>query len=120
MALQTLASSSTASGPAQTTSSQPVEPQLDSRNSIPFSFLVAFLALFVGFMVLGLWARRIIYYIRLRLGLPIPEPRPKGVDTKPKKPVLWDVYPEKSRQVKKWCHMEVSCTHRLSRVRLVV
>jgi len=105
MAPQTL--TSTASTPTDTGL---ISQQLNGRNSIPFSFLIAFLALFVAFMCVGLFARRIIYAVRRRLGLPVPEPRQRNQPVKRTKPVLWDVYPEKSRDVRKWTEMEpLSC-----------
>ncbi|KAI0763193.1 hypothetical protein BC629DRAFT_1597099 [Irpex lacteus] len=106
MAIQTATSTSstadstpstTTSSTNSTTTTNNSNPNDLGRNSIPFSFLVAFLALFVAFMGIGLFAKRLIYFIRLRLGLPIPEPnaRRKVPKAKKEKPVLWDVYPEK-------------------------
>ena len=80
MALQTLTSSDTAvptSTPTGDGGDDSAPPDLNARNSVPFSFLVAFLALFVVFMGLGLWARRIVFFARRRLGLPVPEPAPR-------------------------------------------
>lgn len=108
MALQTLTSSSAFPQETATNTTTNINPNtLDGRNSIPFSFLVAFLALFVTFMTVGLCARRVVYFIRLQLGLPIPEPRKRYHEIKPKKPVLWDMYPEKRGDVQKWTQIVV-------------
>ena len=112
MALQTVSISSTAAVVAasatSTSNSGSTDNDLNGRNSIPFSFLVAFLALFVIFMTLGLCARRIIYHIRLQLGLPVPLPRRRVLEVKRVKPVLWDVYPEGRIEGGKWHDIEVS------------
>lgn len=111
MALQTL--STTGTSPAAT-ASPTVDPtpgegaQLNTRNSVPFSFLIAFLALFVVFMGMGLWARRIVFFARRQLGLPIPEPPRRRRPVLAQKPVLWDVYPDSRVQPQKWEGMEVS------------
>ena len=116
MALQTVASSATANPPGATSTPPPNpdanndEGQINGRNSIPFSFLVAFLVLFVAFMVLGLWARRVNHWVRRRLGLPIPEPRPRKSTFKLRKPAIWDVYPEKGaapQAVASWSGIQV-------------
>ncbi|KAI0792270.1 hypothetical protein C8Q75DRAFT_590438 [Abortiporus biennis] len=63
-------------------------------SSIPFSFLIAFIALFLFFLGCGLGTRRVAFVIRRSLGLPI-----QDVDTRrPRKshlikPILWDIYP---------------------------
>lgn len=111
MALQTLTSSS--AFPTSTADSSGSDGDdgndLGSRNSVPFSFLIAFLALFVAFMGLGLWARRIVFFARRRLGLPVPdETTMRRQVVRPKKPVLWDIYPDKEAHAEKWEAMEVS------------
>lgn len=110
MALQTLSSSATAAEGTSTGTSNSgfSDSELNGRNSIPFSFLVAFLALFVAFMTIGLCARRIVYYVRLQLGLPVPLPPQRMQVVKPKKPELWDVYPERGIDSGRWANMEVS------------
>ena len=125
MAFQTLTSTDVAS-PSSTAlnnlgSSDGAD--LNNRNSVPFSFLIAFLALFVVFMGLGLWARRIVFFARRRLGLPVPDEQPfRRQVARPKRPVLWDVYPDQRVQPKKWERFQVSilalyvccmCTHAL-------
>ncbi|PSR75959.1 hypothetical protein PHLCEN_2v8764 [Hermanssonia centrifuga] len=109
MAMHTFTSSTTPA-PDPTTTSQPVPPDVDARNSIPFSFLIAFLALFVAFMAMGLWARRIIFIVRRRLGLPIPEPPQRRTDSKPKRPMVWDICPGKGRESIRWDTMQASTT----------
>lgn len=108
MALQTLTSTVTAapSSTASTAATDDPPDNLNSRNSVPFSFLVAFLALFVAFMGLGLWARRIVFFVRRRLGLPVPEPPQRRHHARPKKPVLWDVCPDGRVQPDTWEGME--------------
>jgi hypothetical protein len=114
MAFQTATSSSLAADPtstqAQTNNTDPGDgADLDTRNSVPFSFLIAFLALFVVFMGMGLWARRIVFFARRRMGLPVPEEQPfKRQVARLKRPVLWDVYPEKQFRLEKWQGFEVS------------
>lgn len=112
MALQTLTSSTLA--PVETGTSNSgsnTDPNTPGRNSIPFSFLVAFLALFVAFMTIGLCARRIVYFVRLQLGLPIPQPQERPHAMKAKKPILWDVYPERRDEGGRWQDIEVSPLH---------
>ncbi|KAI0346627.1 hypothetical protein BDW22DRAFT_1426066 [Trametopsis cervina] len=117
MALQTLSSAPppaptfvNGTNPNNSNDNKTGDPHDPTRNSIPFSFLVAFLALFVAFMGIGLFARRILYAIRLRLGLPVPEVRQRSLRPKRTKPVLWDVYPERRGEVGKWNAMEpLSC-----------
>ena len=116
MALQTrtstMSSSPNTALPAAGTPSSDPDPgegaSLNTKNSVPFSFLIAFLALFVVFMGMGLWARRIVFFARRRMGLPVPEPPPRQRDIKPRKPVLWDVYPDKRRQAERWHAITVS------------
>lgn len=86
----------------------PDSADLNTKNSVPFSFLIAFLALFVVFMGMGLWARRIVFYARRRMGLPVPEPPQKQQDVKSRKPVLWDVYPDMRKQPDRWHAIVVS------------
>jgi len=106
MALQTLTTTDTNAAPTSTSTSDPggIDPSedLNSHNSVPFSFLVAFLALFVCFMGLGLWARRIVFFARRRLGLPVPDPPQRYQRARPRKPMLWDVYPDGRVQPEKW------------------
>ena len=119
MALQTLPSSLTADHPVSTSPPPPEQgpdnnDPIDTKNSIPFSFLIAFLALFVAFMAMGLWARRINHFVRRRLGLPIPDPRPKKhIEVKPPKPVVWDVCPGKCADgaMSRWNTMQASFVH---------
>ncbi|GJE85140.1 hypothetical protein PsYK624_012180 [Phanerochaete sordida] len=110
MALQTLTSSGPASTPTGGTdgSSDAPPADLSARNSVPFSFLVAFLALFVVFMGLGLWARRIVLFARRRLGLPVPDaPPPRRRRARPPKPALWDVCPAPdARAPARWAGMQ--------------
>ncbi|KAI0694028.1 hypothetical protein BC835DRAFT_1415538 [Cytidiella melzeri] len=114
MALQTLTSSAPQSTETVTATSSTDPPGTTDdgnpgslgRNSIPFSFLVAFLALFVAFMGIGLFARRLVNFVRLQLGLPVTEPRPRQLRSKRPKPVLWDVYPEQSKDICKWRDMD--------------
>ncbi|KAI0090421.1 hypothetical protein BDY19DRAFT_905416 [Irpex rosettiformis] len=92
------------SAASNTTTTVDADPTDLGRNSIPFSFLVAFLALFVAFMGIGLFARRFVYFLRLRLGLSVPEPRERkgGKKTKKERPVLWDVYVPSTREGGRW------------------
>ena len=116
MAFQTATSSSLA--PTSTSNGTSTDTggggaDLNAKNSVPFSFLIAFLALFVVFMGLGLWARRIVFFARRRMGLPVPEPPQRRREVKSKKPVLWDVYPDKRAQPARWASIEAStvCLH---------
>lgn len=66
-----------------------------------------------------------MYFVRLRLGLPVPTPPQKIRIVKPKRPVLWDVFPERAVEGGKWSDMHVSlavpdllCPSHLRRVRL--
>ncbi|EKM57591.1 uncharacterized protein PHACADRAFT_251287 [Phanerochaete carnosa HHB-10118-sp] len=106
MALQTLTATTANAAPTNTVASDPDGDDLNTRNSVPFSFLVAFLALFVCFMGLGLWARRIVFFARRRLGLPVPELPQRRQRIRPRKPVLWDMYPDGCVQPEKWEGME--------------
>ena len=113
MALQTL-TSSTADQPAPTSTQPQPNPNddLGTKNSIPFSFLIAFLALFVAFMAVGLWARRFANFVRRRLGLPIPEPPPRYGEQKPARPVIWDVSPAPGGDASRWNTMQASSVWR--------
>jgi hypothetical protein len=107
MALQTASTSATS--PSQTDSNDDGGSNDIGHNSIPFSFLVAFLALFVAFMSIGLFARRILNYVRVQLGLPVPEPPHRPHRPKRSKPVLWDVHPERSApsEAARWHEIKV-------------
>ena len=116
MALQTVTTTDTGSVPSPT-GTQPVAlpvpsdtptNDLNTRNSVPFSFLIAFLALFVVFMGMGLWARRIVFFARRQLGLPVPDEIPyRRQVSRAQRPVLWDVYPDKFAQSEKWEGIQV-------------
>lgn len=107
MAFQTSTSSPLApTSSSNSTSTDPGGADLNARNSVPFSFLIAFLALFVVFMGLGLWARRIVFFARRRMGLPVPEQPQSKREARSKRPVLWDVYPDKHAQPGRWASVE--------------
>ncbi|TCD66922.1 hypothetical protein EIP91_000761 [Steccherinum ochraceum] len=98
MALQSQsssASSSTSTGQPSSTSSPPPNTgnALTPGSSIPFSFLIAFIALFLFFLGCGLGTRRAALVLRRNLGLSDPASSP-GSRRQAAKPEIWDAWPE--------------------------
>lgn len=96
MAFQTLASTSTS--PAATSSSSASgnndTPVSAVTSSLPFTFLITFVVIFVLMLTCGVGSRRIANEIRRNLGWgPPPE---EGLE-KLEPPALWDVYLDESK-----------------------
>jgi len=69
-------------------------PKLSPATSLPFTFLIAFIAIFLFFIACGCGSRRYILQMRRRLSMHGREPAavaPKVAGSDLEKPVLWDV-----------------------------
>ncbi|KAI0628555.1 hypothetical protein C8Q77DRAFT_1220754 [Trametes polyzona] len=84
----TLPSSSTA---PSTSAGMPAA--LAGNSSLPFSFLITFIAIFLFFLGCGLGSRRVTRQLRRNLGLQITPPSPLPSSHVREKPIIWDVYP---------------------------
>ena len=118
MALQSFAAAnSTETGqPAATNFPPPPNNNaLTPGSSIPFSFLIAFIALFLFFLGCGLGTRRAAVVLRRNLGLE--DPAVSGSRRKEVvRPVIWDAWPEMDQRnaCEKWTTMQVSHSFSLS------
>ncbi|OSD05136.1 hypothetical protein PYCCODRAFT_1450689 [Trametes coccinea BRFM310] len=96
MAFQTSSSASTTSTssssqtPASGSMSMP--PNLDGNSSLPFSFLITFIAVFLFFLGCGLGSRRVTRQLRRNLGLQIAQSPSPSTSRINEKPLLWDVF----------------------------
>ncbi|OBZ67853.1 hypothetical protein A0H81_12252 [Grifola frondosa] len=103
MAFQTLSSSATAetalpsttstdSGSAGSSPSSNPSP----NSSLPFSFLITFIAIFLFFLGCGLGSRRVAHELRRNFGIGVlpAQPSTPASGLPQTRPVLWDVYPE--------------------------
>ncbi|EMD35613.1 hypothetical protein CERSUDRAFT_116338 [Gelatoporia subvermispora B] len=94
MALQTLSSaSSAASSTSSSGSGGGGGTTLNANSSLPFSFLITFVAIFLFFLGCGLGSRRVAYEIRRNLGL-LDHSAAQHPSEAQERPVLWDVYPD--------------------------
>lgn len=120
MAFQTSSGSSEASSSTASASSSSATPNdsggsnsLSPGSSIPFSFLIAFIALFLFFLGCGLGTRRVAFALRRGFGLEVQDP---GVSTRRRsrveltRPILWDILPKvvEGEFSGKWRHLHVS------------
>lgn len=91
MATPSSSSSSMSSAPAQT--SQPSTDN-NANSSLPFSFLITFIAIFLFFLGCGLGSRRFVHTLRRNLGLQVAGVGPARAAPIPReRPLLWDVFP---------------------------
>ncbi|KAI0758412.1 hypothetical protein BD413DRAFT_591440 [Trametes elegans] len=91
------ASSSSSAAPSSTTSQAAASnggaSALMGSSSLPFSFLITFIAIFLFFLGCGLGSRRVTRQLRRNLALQItPAPTARIAPVR-EKPILWDVYP---------------------------
>ncbi|KAI0355822.1 hypothetical protein OH77DRAFT_1424078 [Trametes cingulata] len=98
MSSATSSSASTSSSSATASSSSTGTPiDLSGNSSLPFSFLITFIAIFLFFLGCGLGSRRVTRQLRRNLGLQITPASGTSSPDKPlEKPILWDVYPSDS------------------------
>ncbi|CDO71107.1 hypothetical protein BN946_scf184844.g111 [Trametes cinnabarina] len=95
MASQTSSSASTTStsassqSPASGSTSMP--PNFDGNSSLPFSFLITFIAVFLFFLGCGLGSRRVTRQLRRNLGLQVAQVEARSASRLSEKPLLWDV-----------------------------
>lgn len=91
---------------------------LNPSSSIPFSFLIAFIALFLFFLGCGLGTRRVAWALRRGFGLDDLDNdgghRKKRRELR--KPEIWDVWPEELKAEGKWDCVKVSDFHLQSNV----
>ena len=68
---------------------------LTPNSSLPFSFLVTFIAIFLFFLGCGLGSRRVTRTLRRNLGLEVTGVPASGrpAPTARERPILWDVFP---------------------------
>ncbi|KAI0367400.1 hypothetical protein BV20DRAFT_970585 [Pilatotrama ljubarskyi] len=89
--------SPSSSSPAASSSSTGTPIDLSGNSSLPFSFLITFVAIFLFFLGCGLGSRRVTRQLRRNLGLQItPASGTSSLDQPLEKPILWDVYPSDS------------------------
>nr|VWP01948.1 Mitochondrial division protein 1 [Ganoderma boninense] len=92
------APSDTASAMDGSGSGDPGMPGLSSSSSLPFSFLVTFVAIFLFFLGCGLGSRRVTRTLRRNLALEVTGLGPgdndgRGARIPRKRPLLWDAFP---------------------------
>ncbi|KAJ3007142.1 hypothetical protein NUW54_g3661 [Trametes sanguinea] len=96
MAFQTSSSASTTStsSSSQTpaSGSMGMPPNLDGNSSLPFSFLITFIAVFLFFLGCGLGSRRVTRQLRRNLGIQVARSATISTSRLSEKPLLWDVY----------------------------
>ncbi|OCH85837.1 hypothetical protein OBBRIDRAFT_797772 [Obba rivulosa] len=92
MAFQTASSVSAAASSSSTGSGGGGGSALSTNSSLPFSFLITFVAIFLFFLGCGLGSRRVAYEIRRNLGL-VEHSVTSHTSEAQERPVLWDVYP---------------------------
>ncbi|KAI9069093.1 hypothetical protein FKP32DRAFT_1560388 [Trametes sanguinea] len=96
MAFQTSSSASTTatSSSSQTpaSGSMGMPPNLDGNSSLPFSFLITFIAVFLFFLGCGLGSRRVTRQLRRNLGIQVSRSATISTSRLSEKPLLWDVY----------------------------
>ena len=75
-------------------------PGLGSSSSLPFSFLVTFVAIFLFFLGCGLGSRRVTRTLRRNLGLEVTglgsDSDKRVARTPRKRPLLWDAFPHEA------------------------
>ncbi|KAI0821896.1 hypothetical protein BC628DRAFT_786141 [Trametes gibbosa] len=90
-ATSTSASSSSSSTTTSGTAGMPAT--LMGSSSLPFSFLITFIAIFLFFLGCGLGSRRVTRELRRNLGLQITPAIPPSSSQTAEKPALWDICP---------------------------
>lgn len=85
--------SSTSSSPADASGNPGTPVDLTGNSSLPFSFLITFIAIFLFFLGCGLGSRRVTRQLRRNLGLQITPVSAPPSRQENEKPILWDVYP---------------------------
>lgn len=83
---------------------------LNPSSSIPFSFLIAFIALFLFFLGCGLGTRRVAWALRRGFGLDdlVLDDDRRRRRRELRKPEIWDVWPEEMKDNGKWDCVKVS------------
>ena len=93
---------STGSAPSETTthsgSDDSSDQGLNPNSSLPFSFLITFIAIFLFFLGCGLGSRRVTRTLRRNLGLQVTglEVERRQPRIPREKPLLWDVFPKEA------------------------
>ncbi|KAI0667291.1 hypothetical protein C8Q78DRAFT_982721 [Trametes maxima] len=93
---QSTATSSSSAAPSSSQAGSPgsgMPVNLSGNSSLPFSFLITFIAIFLFFLGCGLGSRRVTRRLRRNLDLQITPPAISSSFRAREKPVLWDVYP---------------------------
>ncbi|KAH9852368.1 hypothetical protein C2E23DRAFT_922165 [Lenzites betulinus] len=83
------------SSPATSSAGAPVN--LMGSSSLPFSFLITFIAIFLFFLGCGLGSRRVTRQLRRNLGLQITPAIPPSSSQAAEKPAIWDICPSHPR-----------------------
>ncbi|KAI0641320.1 hypothetical protein C8Q79DRAFT_929850 [Trametes meyenii] len=93
---QSAASSSSSAVPSSSETGSPgsgMPVNLSGNSSLPFSFLITFIAIFLFFLGCGLGSRRVTRRLRRNLDLQITPLATSSSSRVREKPVLWDVCP---------------------------